>query len=86
MPATEGEKTFNFDARKIFVHRKEEKSGHAPLLPVTHAYVTPWPVMHLDGIVVLQAATEVVDPPLEIGTNLPVSASYRGTAISELCS
>ena len=49
----------------------------APLLPVAHADAPTQPMIHLNGIVILQSNTEVVHPSLKIGTDFPAPVVHR---------
>src|SRR3990172_9478644 len=51
----------------------------APLLPIAHANTTTQPMIHFNGIVILQGDTEVIHPSMKIGTDFSVPASHRDT-------
>ncbi len=51
----------------------------APLFPIAHADTTPQPMIHLNGIVILQGDTEVIHPSLKIGTGFIIPVIHRNT-------
>ncbi len=49
----------------------------APLFPVAYTNTTPEPMIHLNGIVVLQGDAEVVHPTVKIAADVSEPASHR---------